>query len=95
MKLSQLQRGQRAVVKNIYLPEDIKERLNSMGFIKNELIFICRVGLLRGSFYIKINCSSCIIINKNEAQNIEVELLDSAHRYRWGKHLGYNCESCN
>ncbi len=95
MKLSELQKGQRAIIKNIKLPIELKQRLNSMGIIKNEFIFICRVGFLKGSFYVKINCDSCIIISKNEADRIEVELANEGHRHRWGKRFAETCKSCS
>ncbi len=94
MKLSELEKGQRAVIKDINLSQELKQRLNSMGIIKNELIFICRVGFLKGSFYVKINCDSCIIISKNEADHIEVKLVNGAHRHRWGRRFAGNCEEC-
>ncbi len=94
MKLSQMQKGERAVIVSIDLPEELKQRLKSLGLVKNELIHICRVGWMGGSFYIKINFDSCIIISKNEAEHIEVELFGKGKRYRWGKRLSSGCKNC-
>ncbi len=95
MKLSELERGQKAIIKEINLPEKLKQRLQSMGLHKDELIHVCRVGFLKGSFYVKFSCDSCIIISKNEADQIEVELLKKGHQHRWGqKRFVDNCMSC-
>lgn len=96
MKLSQLNKGQRALIKDISLPEELKQRLQSMGLVKNEVVYVCRVGFMKGSFYLKFSCDSCIIISKNEAEHIEVELLEGKqHRYRWGrKNFQDSCQSC-
>ncbi len=88
MKLSKLIKGQKAVIKEINLPEELKQRLTSLGFVKNEIIKICKVGFLGGSFYIKLNVGSCIMISKNEAEHIEVELIGRGLHRRWGKKFG-------
>ena len=95
MKLSELERGQRAIIKEVNLPEELKQRLQSMGLVKDEMIHICRVGFLKGSFYVKFATNSCIIISKNEADQIEVELFKKDHQYRWGqKRFVDDCMSC-
>jgi len=95
VKLSELERGQRAIIKEIDLPSELKQRLQSMGLVKDEVIYICRVGFLKGSFYVKFTSDSCIIISKNEADHIEVELLKKGHQHRWGqKRFVDNCMSC-
>ncbi len=95
MKLSELERGQKAIIKEINLPNELKQRLHSMGLIKEEEIYICRVGFLKGSFYVKFTTDSCIIISKNEADHIEVELLKKGHQHRWGqKRFADECMSC-
>lgn len=96
MKLSELDKGQRAIIKDINLSNDLKQRLQSMGINKDEIIYVCRVGFLKGSFYIKTGCDSCIIISRNEAEHIEVELLKKGHQHRWGKKRKFldNCETC-
>ncbi len=92
MKLSELDKGGRAIIKDIDLPNDLKQRLQSMGLNKDEMIYICRVGFLKGSFYIKTGCDSCVIISKNEADHIEVELYGKGHQHRWGKKRKFeNC----
>jgi Fe2+ transport system protein FeoA len=92
MKLSEMEKGQRAIIKDIKLDGELKQRLSSLGLIKNELIHICRVGFMKGSFYIKTGCDSCIIISKNEADHIEVELYGKGHQHRWGKR--FKADSC-
>ena len=95
MKLSELENGQNAIIKDIDLPNELKQRFNSMGLIKGELIHICRVGFLRGSFYVKIAHNSCVILSKNEAKHIEVELLKKGFQHRWGKRgIIDMCDSC-
>jgi len=96
MKLVKLERGQRAIIKDISLPEELKQRLQSMGLVKNEMVYVCRVGFMRGSFYLKTSCDSCVIISKNEAEQIEVELFDAKqHRHRWGwKNFQDSCQTC-
>jgi Fe2+ transport system protein FeoA len=95
VKLSELEKGQRAIIKDIDLPDKLKQRLHSMGLNKNEIIFVCRVGFLKGSFYIKIECESCIIISKNEADHIEVELMEEkSYQDIHNKKLIQSCETC-
>ena len=94
MKLSQLKKGDRAIIKEIDLPSDIKQRLNSMGLTKSAEIYLCRVGLFGGSFYIKIEYESCVIISKNEADKVEVEPIKGGFRHRWGRKFSDGCESC-
>ncbi len=95
MKLSELERGQKAIIKEINLPEELRKRFQSLGLVKNEFIHICRVGFLKGSFYVKFANDSCIIISKNEADHIEVELFKKGHQHRWGqKRFVDNCMSC-
>ncbi len=94
MKLSELEKGQKAIIKEINLPEELKQRLHSLGLVKNELIHVCRVGFMKGSFYLKINFDSCVIVSKNEADNIEVELAGKGMRHRWGKRFFGGCQSC-
>lgn len=95
MKLSKLIKEQKAIIKEINLPEELKQRLTSLGFVKNEIIKICNVGFLGGGFYIKLNVGSCIMISKNEAEHIEVELIGRGLHCRWGKkfggRMGRNC----
>ena len=95
MKLSQLNKGQWAVIKEIDLPADLKQRFQSMGLYKDVLIYVCRVGFLRGSFNVKTSCDSCIIISKNEAEHIKVQLAKKEERYKWGKkEFVENCQTC-
>ncbi len=95
MKLSELKKGDRAIIKEIKLEDGIKQRLLSMGLVKNEFIYICRVGFLGGSFYIKVACDSCIIVSKNEADRIEVQKVGKGYQHRWGKRdISKECMSC-
>ncbi len=72
MKLTQLQKGQKAIIKKIDAPLDLKQRLYSLGVVKGTEIELIDYSLGKSTLEIKAG-NSLIALREKEAQQIEVE----------------------
>ncbi len=75
MKLSELQKGQKAIIESVDLPPDIKRRLSNMGVSRGVILRVCRKTLGSDSLHVKLDCSFCLALSKEEAKHIEVTPL--------------------
>ncbi len=72
MKLNQLEKKQKAIVKKINASPQLKHRLYSLGVIPGSNVEIINHSIGRKTIEIKVN-NSLIALRDNEAKNIEVE----------------------
>ena len=72
MKLSELEKGQRAIVDSVNLKKDLKKRFSSMGLSRGIILRVCRKTFGNDSLHVKLDCSSCIALSKTEANDIDV-----------------------
>ncbi len=74
MKLSELERGQKAIIESVDLENETKRRLSNMGISRGVVLRVC--GKTFGnSMSVKLDCSYCMAISKDEAKHIEVTPL--------------------
>ena len=76
MRLSELNIGDKAVIKKIYAKEPLKSRLLSMGFARGEKVKVLKHTLSKNTFDIDINGVN-VALREEEAREIEVEKIDS------------------
>ena len=72
MKLSELEKGTRAIVESVDLDIDLKKRFSSMGLSPGVILRVCRRTFGNDSLNVKIECSACLALSKAEASHIEV-----------------------
>ena len=72
MTLNQLHKGEEGKITNIQCEKILKNRLNSFGIKKGEIIYIQEVTLAKKTIEIKVNRTK-IALRVSEASNIEVE----------------------
>lgn len=72
MKLSELEKGRRAIVESVDLDADLKKRFSSMGLSPGIILRVCRRTFGSDSLHVKIECSACLALSKAEASHIEV-----------------------
>jgi len=76
MKLKDLEKGQRAIINKIDLPEELKDRFISLGLNRGTIIKVCRKTLNGDSLNIKLDCAACIALSKEEAAHIKVSRVE-------------------
>ena len=74
MRLLEMKEGQIASIDALYVNGELKKRLNSLGFIKENNISLKKFGLFKSTVQIMIN-RSLIALRKEEARLIEVHLI--------------------
>ncbi len=72
MKLSELKKGQKAIVKKVDCNEDLKQRFFSFGIIKGAEISVDEISFAKNTMAFDIEGTE-IAIRIEEAQQIEVE----------------------
>ncbi len=75
MKLSELQKGDRATIIAIRSSEDLKRRLNSFGVVRGSELSIEAYSLANKTIEIMVD-DTLIGLRSIEAEDIEVEQLD-------------------
>ena len=75
MKLSELQKGDRATIIAIRSSEDLKRRLNSFGVVRGSELSIEAYSLANKTIEIMVD-DTLIGLRSIEAEDIEVERLD-------------------
>ncbi len=94
MKLSELEKGQRAIVESVDLEDDIKKRFSSMGLSRGIILRVCRRTFGSDSLHVKLDCSSCIALSKKEAKHIEVTPIGGGFGFCHRKGGGYKKDCC-
>ena len=74
MKLSDLHKGQKAIIKKITASDDLKHRFFSFGIIKGTHIRVDEVSLSKNTIAFDVDGTE-IAIRIEEAKTIEVEVL--------------------
>ena len=85
MKLSQLTIGANAIIQSVDLQEPLKYRFMEIGLRVGTVVQICSKTLTSDNLYLKLDNSSCISINKDEAAHIKILPIDQ--RDQWA-HYG-------
>ena len=73
MKLYELKKGQKAIVKNIYGNKEMKQRLLSLGLTKGAEVEVIDCSLTKSNIEIMVD-TTLLALRREEAQNIEVEV---------------------
>jgi Fe2+ transport system protein FeoA len=76
MKLNDIEKGQRAIINKIDLPEKLKDRFVSLGLNRGSIIKVCRKTLNGDNLNIKLDCATCIVLSKEEAEHIKVSRVE-------------------
>lgn len=74
MKLSNLNKGQKAIIKKIDCNFELKQRFYSFGMIKGSELEVENISLAKNTIEINIEDTS-IALRMEEAQSIEVEAI--------------------
>ncbi len=72
-RLTELDVGARAIVKDIIANEEFKNRLRDFGIKKNSEITLKGYGFLKKVVKIETDSNSCIALRKEEADKVLVE----------------------
>ncbi len=72
MKLTELKKGQKAIIKKIDANPELKQRLFSLGVVKGAEVEVVDCSLGKSTIEIKVG-NSLIALRENEANLIEVE----------------------
>ena len=75
MKLSEMKRGERAVIVAINASEDLKMRLRSFGVVRGSELSVEAYSLANSTIEIMVD-DTLIGLRSAEAEEIEVELID-------------------
>ncbi len=94
MKLSELEKGQKAIINKISLQQEIKERLMSMGICIGATIKVCRKTLNQDSLHVTLDCAACLALSRDEAVFIEVTPVGGNGFGFRKKFRGSNAERC-
>lgn len=73
MKLSELERNQKAVIKKISCNDELKQRFFSFGIIQGAKVSISEISLTKSTMAFEINNTE-IAVRVEEAHKIEVEV---------------------
>jgi Fe2+ transport system protein FeoA len=73
MKLSELKRGEKGVIKG-YSDEDLYLKLMEMGFIRGETVTVVETGYFEDPMAFKI-CGYIVSLRKSEASAIEIDKI--------------------
>ena len=75
MKLSELNRGEVAIIKDIKAKSDLRDRLLSFGIVRGEEIEVKGYSLAKQTIEIDID-GTLIALRKEEADRIEVDKIE-------------------
>ena len=76
MRLSELNIGDKAIIKKIYAKDPLKSKLLSMGFIRGERVKLLKHTLAKNTFDVDVNGVN-VALREEEAREIEVEKENS------------------
>jgi len=74
MNLTELTKGNKALIIKIHADKALKDRLNSFGVMRGEELLVKGCSLAKQTMEIEVG-STLIALRKDEAQKIEVEQL--------------------
>ncbi len=80
MKLSELKKGQRAIVDSVDLEKDLKKRFSTLGLSRGIILKVCRKTFGKDSLHVKLDCAACIALSNSEASLIEVSPIGGGLR---------------
>ncbi|MDX1808903.1 MAG: FeoA family protein [Sulfurospirillaceae bacterium] len=89
MKLSELEKGKRAIINQINLKKDVRERFISMGLCIGATIKVCRKTIKQDSLHVTLDCSACLALSRDEADFIDVTPLKD-EGFGFKRRLGLN-----
>ena len=75
MKLIELKKNQKAIIKKIDASDELKKRFFSLGLIRGALIEIIDCSLAKSTIELKVG-TTLIALRDSEAKTIEVEILN-------------------
>jgi ferrous iron transport protein A len=76
MRLSELKKGQKGVIKSILADPELKQRLYSFGIIRGEEIEVKGYSLAKQTIEIDVD-GTLIALRREEAEKIEVEEVEN------------------
>lgn len=76
MVLSELRKGDKAEIIKIHADKALKDRLNSFGVMKGEILYIKGCSLAKQTMEIEVG-STLIAVRADEAGKIEVEQINN------------------
>lgn len=74
MLLIEIKKGDRAKILNIQADKALKDRLNSFGVMRGEILLVKRCSLAKQTMEIEVG-STLIALRADEAKKIEIEKL--------------------
>jgi len=74
LKLSELKKGQKAIVKSIEGNKEMKQRLLSFGLTKGSVVELLDCSLSKSNIEIMVD-TTLLALRRQEAENIEVEII--------------------
>jgi Fe2+ transport system protein FeoA len=74
MNLSQLKKGQKAIVKSVNGTKEMKQRLLSFGLTKGSEVELVDCSLKKSNIKIMVD-TTLLALRREEAQNIEIEVI--------------------
>lgn len=76
MVLTDIRKGDKAEIVKIHADKALKDRLNSFGVMRGEVLFVKGCSLAKQTMEIEVG-STLIALRANEAEKIEIKLIDS------------------
>lgn len=74
-RLDEMKEGEKGIIKSFNSDSELKIRLMGLGFIKGSKVELKKIAPLRDPIDVKIKGYD-ISLRKNEARNIEIELIN-------------------
>lgn len=71
LRLSQLQPGERAVIRAVHAEQGLHQRLLALGFRTGKNLEVLRRGILNGPLHVRIGCTE-VAIRTVDARKIEI-----------------------
>ncbi|WP_456431361.1 FeoA family protein [Nitratifractor sp.] len=78
MVLTELRKGDRAIIRALRADAELRNRLHSFGIIPGETLEVKGCSLARQTMEIDVD-GTLIALRKDEAEKIEVEKIDADH----------------
>jgi len=72
MKLSEIEKGKKCVIKELKFPPEMKRKLLELGLFPGQIVEVVQDAPFGGPVKIKVK-DYCLALRKSEAENIEVE----------------------
>jgi len=76
MVLTDIRKGDKAEIIKIHADKELKDRLNSFGVMRGEILYVKGCSLARKTMEIEVG-STLIALRANEAEKIEIRQINS------------------